>query len=83
MPNDTSAHAQRLLDQHYRAMSPAEKYSMVRESWALARTVQLAALRHSHPDASSDELEDLVAERRLGRELFARAARARAVAQGL
>jgi len=68
---------QRLLDEHYRSMTPAEKAHAVAEAWTVATLLQSAAIRAERPGVGATELEDLLAARRLGPELFARAVRAR------
>jgi hypothetical protein len=77
--SDTHPHVQRLLDEHYRSMTPTEKAHAVAEAWTVATTLQSAAIRAERPGVGANELDDLLAARRLGPELFARAARARNV----
>ncbi|MCB9913513.1 MAG: hypothetical protein H6828_00020 [Planctomycetes bacterium] len=71
-PTDTSPEAQRLLDEHHRRMTPLERWRAVDQAWQTARALAFAGLRLDHPHATEAELEDLWAERRLGRELFAK-----------
>lgn len=71
-PTDTSLEAQELMDDHYRRMSPAEKFEAVRDAWSSARALALAGLRLDHPGESEEALEARWAERRLGSELYAR-----------
>lgn len=71
-PRDTDPAAQRLLDEHYRRMSPMEKVELVRDAWRTVRGLQLVGLRELHPLASEDELEEMLAERWLGTALFRR-----------
>jgi len=76
-PRDTPPQIQALMDEHLRRMSPAQKGLIVAEAVALGHQVQLAGLRLDHPSLSNEELEDLLAERRLGTELFLRVCAAR------
>ncbi len=69
-PADTSPEAQRIMDEHYRRMTPAEKMAQVQDAWRSARILALAGLRLDFPDATEQELEDRWAERRLGTRLF-------------
>ncbi|MDA1266361.1 MAG: hypothetical protein O2816_14880 [Planctomycetota bacterium] len=62
------------MDAHYRAMTPAEKIAAVRDAWASARLLALAGLRLDYPDESEEQLEARWAERRLGSELYQKAA---------
>jgi hypothetical protein len=66
--SDTHPHVQRLLDEHYRSMTPAEKAHAVAEAWTVAYTLQSAAIRAERHGIGATEIDDL----------FARAARARA-----
>jgi hypothetical protein len=61
-------------------MTPAEKSHVVAEAWTVAYKLQSAAIRAERPALGANELDDILAARRLGTELFARAARARAAA---
>lgn len=72
-PRDTSPDVQRMLDEHYLRMTPAEKAEAVRDAWRTARTLALAGLRLDHPGETEAQLEARWAERRLGPELDARA----------
>ncbi len=69
-PSDTSPEAQRIMDDHYRQMTPAEKLAMLKESWATARTMALAGLRLEFPNETQEELDARWAERRLGKKLY-------------
>lgn len=72
-PRDTTPEVQRMLDEYHRDMSPAEKAEAVRRAWRTARAMQLAGLRVQHPNESEAQLEQRMAERWLGRELYRRA----------
>ena len=72
LPRDTDPEVQRILDDHYRKMKPAEKGAMVRNAWRTARSLQLAGLRVQYPDESEESIEARLAERWLGRELYQR-----------
>lgn len=71
-PRDTSREAQRMLDEHHRRMTPAEKARLLRRAWNTARTLQLAGLRERFPEDGEDELELRWSRNRLGPELFSR-----------
>ena len=73
-PSDTSSDVQRRLDEHYLDMTPAAKGESIRDAWRTARALALAGLRIDHPGESDEQLELRWAERRLGRELFEKAA---------
>lgn len=71
-PRDTSPEAQRLMDEHYRRMSVAEKAEALRQAWRTARRLQLAGLRSQFPDESEDQLQERLERRWLGDELYER-----------
>ena len=57
-PRDTAPEVQRMLDEHYRQLSPMEEVELVRDAWRTARALQIAGLRDQFPDASEDELAE-------------------------
>ena len=59
-----------ILDEHYRGMSPAEKWAVLGKAWSAARTLQLTGLRSRFPDESEADLELRLGEQWLGAELF-------------
>ncbi len=69
---DTSEWADRLLFDHWRAMSIVEKAELVRDLCQAQHELSLAGLRARHPEASEEELELMAARLRLGDELFER-----------
>lgn len=73
LPRDTSSDVQRLMDEHYRRMTPTEKLAAVDDAWQTARTLALAGLRLDFPQATEEQLALRWAERRLGKSLFERA----------
>ncbi len=73
LPRDTSSDVQRLMDEHYRRMTPAEKLAAVDDAWQTARTLALAGLRLDFPQETEEQLDLRWAERRLGKPLFERA----------
>ena len=70
---DTSPEVQAILNAHYRRMSPAEKWKAVEDAWETALTFALAGLRLDFPGETEEQLEGRWAERRLGKELYAKA----------
>ena len=70
---DTSSDVQRMMDEHYRRMTPAEKFAALEDAWQAARTLALAGLRLDFPIETEKQLELRWAERRLGTPLFRRA----------
>ncbi len=60
------------MDGWYRSLSPTERGELLREAWHTGRELQLAGLRARFPDETEEQLELRLAERWLGRELFAR-----------
>ena len=83
MSRDTSPDVQRRIDEHHRRMTPAEKAAALEEAWTTAIALQSAALRLEHPDASEADILDRIAAHRLGPELFAVVAAARAEARAV
>ena len=71
--SDTSSDVQRLMDEHYLRMTPAEKFTALDDAWQTARTLALAGLRLDFPGETEEQLELRWAERRLGTPLFERA----------
>lgn len=70
---DTSPAAQRLMDELYRAMTPAQKLDRVRELTLLANHLALEGVRLRHPDESEQGLLLRLVRIRLGDELVERA----------
>jgi hypothetical protein len=54
---DTSYWAERLLFDHWRALSPVEKAEIGRQACLALHQGLIAGLRVRHPNASDDELE--------------------------
>jgi len=69
---DTSSEVQKIMDEHYLQMTPAQKGELVRRAWNTARVLQLTGLRARFPDESVAQLELRLAENWLGSELFGR-----------
>jgi hypothetical protein len=82
LSQDTTADAERLQIDHWRAMSPAEKLGLVSAMSRAASALALAGVRDRHPDASSREIFLRFAILHLGVEL-ARKAYPEIVALGL
>ena len=70
---DTSAEAQAIMDELYRAMTPAQKLQRVRDLTIMANELALEGLRRRHPEESERQLFLRLARMRLGDELVARA----------
>lgn len=60
-------HAEEVLTQAFRRMTPAQRLAMVDEMWESLRTMILCQLRSAHPDWSDDRLSSETA-RRMSRE---------------
>jgi len=71
-PADTTQEIQVRMDAWHRSLSPADKGDLLRDAWATARALQLAGLRARFPDEREELLEQRLAERWLGTELFER-----------
>ncbi len=71
-PSDTSPEVQKLMDEHYRQMTPAAKLEVLKGSWASARALAIAGLRIEFPGETEDELDLRWSKRRLGADLFER-----------
>jgi len=82
LSRDTSPEAQALLDERYRRMSPPEKAAQLRQAWRSARALQLAGLRARFPDEDEQQLEERLAERWLGPELYGKLRASRAAERG-
>jgi hypothetical protein len=54
--NDTSPAAERFLIERLRSLSPSERWSRVRDSFAAGRSLALAGLRARFPEATEREL---------------------------
>jgi len=61
---DTSPEAERILFDHYRQLSAADKILLVRQLCRAAETFALAGARRRHPGASEEELQMRVAATR-------------------
>jgi hypothetical protein len=68
-PGDTSAEIQRMLDERWRAASPAEKAAQVDAMFRDCTTMALTGISMQHPDATPEEVRYQLALRRYGREL--------------
>lgn len=82
IPRDTLPVVQHMVDEHHRRMTPEDKGRALLEAIDLARTFQLAGLRLDLPTESEAELEERLAERRLGADLYQRACAARKARRG-
>ena len=71
-PADTSPEAWRILLDIYRRMSPNEKLQRTLDMSAFLRSVCEAGVRADYPQASEREVFLRVAQRTLGKELFAK-----------
>ena len=71
--SDTSPAAQAVMDELYRAMTPAQKLERVRDLTFMANRLALEGLRMRHPDESEQQLLLRLARVRLGDDLVARA----------
>ncbi|HTI04402.1 MAG TPA: hypothetical protein VL549_03745 [Gemmatimonadales bacterium] len=70
---DTSPAAQAIMDELYRAMTPAQKLERVRDLTLMANRLALEGLRMRHPGESEQQLLLRLARLRLGDDLVARA----------
>lgn len=70
---DTGDEAQAVMDELYRAMTPAQKMERVRDLTIMANELALEGLRRRHPDESERQLLLRLARIRLGDELVDRA----------
>jgi hypothetical protein len=73
LTHDTSSEIERLQIEGWRAMSPAQKASLITGLTQTARTMALAGIRHRYPQASEREHFLRLAILTLGAELAARA----------
>ncbi len=81
-PADTSPIVQKMMDEHYLRMTPAEKADVVRDAWETARALAFAGLRIDYPGEDEEQLEARWAERRLGTSLYRRVIAKRPNAKG-
>lgn len=82
IPRDTHPVVQRMVDEHHRRMKPEDKGRALLEAIDLARAFQLAGLRVDLPTETETELEERLAERWLGADLYRRACAAREARRG-
>jgi hypothetical protein len=80
LPRDTSPAARLRHVGAIRELAPAERLRIADALSTEIRTLAEAGIRRRHPDASPEEVAQLLAERVLGRELASRAREARLVA---
>lgn len=73
MASDTPAEVERLQIAGWRAMSPAQKASLITGMTQTSRAMALAGIRHRHPDAPPREQFLRLAILTLGVELARRA----------
>lgn len=66
-----------MLDEHNRSLNPSDRGGQLLAAWEIARKLQLAGLRHDHPEASEEELLEELYRRRLGDDLYRKACAAR------
>lgn len=69
VPADTPAEVQRMLDERWRAATPAEKATLVDALFRDCTAMALTGIRLQHPDATPDEVRYQLALRRYGREV--------------
>ncbi|MGE0728428.1 MAG: hypothetical protein AB7O92_08390 [Acidimicrobiia bacterium] len=69
VPADTSAEIQRMLDERWRAATPAEKAAQVDAMFRDCTAMALTGITLQHPDATPEEVRYQLALRRYGREL--------------
>jgi hypothetical protein len=79
LPRDTSPAARLRHVGAIRELAPAERLRIADALSTEIRTLAEAGIRRRHPDASSEDVAHLLAERVLGRELAGRARDARLV----
>ncbi len=68
--SDTSPEAQRVQDDIYRRMSPAQKLRLVFELQEIGKHLVMAGLRTRYPQASEEEIRHLWARQHLGDQLY-------------
>ena len=69
---DTDDWAERLLVEHWRGLSPAQKGGLVTSLSLAVHELSLAGIRLRHPEADARELFERAACLRLGPDLFER-----------
>ncbi len=67
---DTTRQANEVLIDVYRRMPSTVKLFHIFEAYRVGRTLAMAGLRRSHPDAGEKEIWQLWAKQHLGEELF-------------
>lgn len=71
MDGDTSLEALRVQTAALRAIPPARRLELMNDLTVMTQQLAREGLRQRHPDATSEQLEDLYAELTLGPELTA------------
>ena len=69
--DDTDPWARKILVQHWRSMSPAEKIATLSAHSIQLQELSIAGLRSRYPDAPEEELELRAAALRIGKKEFA------------
>lgn len=72
MLSDTSPNVLEAYRRRLKEMAPSERLDLGVALWQAGNSLQRAALRREHPDASDDELTFRVAASRFGMELARR-----------
>jgi hypothetical protein len=74
-PSDTSPRAREVYSRRLAEMTPSERIDIAAALWAAGDSLQRAAARRNHPDATDEEITFQIAISRFGAELARKAYR--------